>query len=374
MSIITTVKSHLFNIPGLRTRRKILVFESDDWGSIRTPSLSALESLKQTGLPVQNCQYMMNDALETPRDLDRLFEILQKYQDCKGRPPKFTANTIVANPDFEKIREGGFEEYHYEPFTETYKKHAATTATFQTFQTGIENGLFLPQLHGREHLNISRWMRDLKAGVKEVHLAFGLQMTGISKHITQSDRGSYQAAFDGGAKEVNYRHDVIMKDAVSLFESSFGFRPLSFIAPNYVWHKGIEDIAFELGIKYIQGSTAQNVSKDHGAPRKISRHFMGQRNRNQQRYLVRNAHFEPTLSKQADPVDKCLQQINRAFLWRKPAIITTHRVNYIGSINDENSDNSLRQLDQLLLGILRRWPDVEFMSSDELGKLMDKNG
>ncbi len=101
---------------------------------------------------------------------------------------------------------------------------------------------------------------------------------------------------------------------------------------------------------------------------------MGQRNHNQQRYLIRNAHFEPTLSNQADPVDRCLQQINRAFLWRKPAIITTHRVNYIGSINDENPDSSLRKLDKLLLGILRHWPDVEFMSSDELGKLMDKDG
>ncbi len=73
---------------------------------------------------------MMNDALETPEDLDRI-EILQKYRDCKGKTPKFTANTIVANPDFEKIREGGFETYHFEPFTETYKKHTATTARFR---------------------------------------------------------------------------------------------------------------------------------------------------------------------------------------------------------------------------------------------------
>ena len=374
MSLTSNIKSHLINLPGWRTRRKIVVFESDDWGSIRTPSLAALESLEKTGLPVQECQYMVNDALESPRDLNRLFEVLQKHKDSKGNPPKFTANTIVANPDFEKIRESKFEAYHFEPFTDTYKRHTATAATFQAFQTGIDKGLFWPQLHGREHLNISRWMRDLRADVKETHLAFELQMTGISKHITQSDRGSYQAAFDGGLREVSYEHNTIMQDAVSLFTSSFGFKPLSFIAPNYIWHKGIEDTAFDLGIKYIQGGTAQNISKDHGAPRKISRHFMGQRNHNRQRYLVRNAHFEPTLSKQTDPADACLQQIDRAFFWRKPAIISTHRVNYIGSINKGNPDNSLRQLDALLLGIIRRWPDVEFMSSDELGKLMDKDG
>ncbi len=92
-------------------------------------------------------------------------------------------------------------------------------------------GFFGLNWHGREHLNISRWMRDLKAGIGEVHLAFELQMTGISKHITQSDRGSYQAAFDGGAEEVSYSHDTILQDAVSLFASSFDFKPLSFIAP-----------------------------------------------------------------------------------------------------------------------------------------------
>lgn len=374
MTFLLQTKSHLLNLPGWRTNRKIVVFESDDWGSIRTPSISALDSLRQGGLPVHKCDYMMNDALETPKDLNRLFEVLQKHKNSRGENPKFTANTIVANPDFEKIKESAFEVYYFEPFTATYKRFTETADTFKVFQMGVDNGLFWPQLHGREHLNISRWMRDLKEGVKEAHLAFELQMTGISKHISKTDRGSYQAAFDGGVKEVTYDHGVIMQDAVSLFATLFGFSPLSFISPNYIWHKGIEDAAFNLGIRYIQGSTAQNISTEHNTPRKISRHFMGQRNHNKQRYLIRNAHFEPTLNKQFDPVNICLQQIRRAFLWYKPAIISTHRVNYISTINKSNADNGLRHLDTLLSGILQCWPDVEFMSSDELGKLMDKNG
>lgn len=33
-----TAKRHFLNLPGWHTRRKIVVIESDDWGSIRMPS------------------------------------------------------------------------------------------------------------------------------------------------------------------------------------------------------------------------------------------------------------------------------------------------------------------------------------------------
>ncbi|MDZ7634132.1 MAG: hypothetical protein U5L72_06700 [Bacteroidales bacterium] len=35
-----------------------------------------------------------------------------------------TANTLLANPDFEKIRETDFAKYHYEIFTDTYKRYS----------------------------------------------------------------------------------------------------------------------------------------------------------------------------------------------------------------------------------------------------------
>ena len=38
---------HASNIPGWRTKRKIVVIESDDWGSIRMPSLKVFETLNQ---------------------------------------------------------------------------------------------------------------------------------------------------------------------------------------------------------------------------------------------------------------------------------------------------------------------------------------
>ena len=69
-------------------------------------------------------------------------------------------------------------------------------------------------------------------------------------------------------------------------------------------------------------------------------------------------------------VASALSQIKQAFYWGKPAIVSTHRVNYVGGMDMEHRDNNLRLLDQLLGKILAMWPDVEFTSSDELAAMM----
>ena len=61
-----------------------------------------------------------------------------------------------------------------------------------------------------------------------------------------------------------------------------------------------------------------------------------------------------------------LQEIRSAFFWGSPAIVSTHRVNYVGGMDIRHRDRSFGLLDTLLKKILTNWPDVEFVSSDEL--------
>jgi hypothetical protein len=371
-NLVAYLKQNYNNSIGWRTSRKIVVFESDDWGSIRTPSNNSLSQLKNFGIPVEKCQYMLNDSLETADDLSSLFTVLSKYKDSCNQSVKFTANTIMANPDFEKIQKSDFKDYFFEPFTTSYQKYQSKTDTWNTFKSGIENGLFQPQLHGREHLNISRWMTDLQAGNPEILLAFELQMTGVSAHVSKFKRGSYQAAFDGGKKELTYDHATIINDAAKLFTEIFGFQSKSFIAPNYIWDETLERLAFANGIVFLQGSRVQRMPNDYGANSNSIRHYMGQKNKFGQRYLVRNCIFEPTLEPK-HAVNVCLNSISNAFLWNKPAIISTHRANYIGSLNPKQAQQSLSKLDELLLKITKKWPDVIFLFSDELGDLLQNN-
>ena len=370
VNVKKNIRNHLTNSRGWSTNRKIVVFESDDWGSIRTPSLSVLTKLRKDGYAVESCNYMLNDALESESDLTNLFEVLSSRKDINGNSSKFTANTIVANPDFKKIQDSNFQEYFFEPFIETYKRYPSHSESFDVFTEGIRENIFKPQLHGREHLNISRWMNDLKSNVPETHDTFKLEMFGLSAHISKIKRGSYQAAFDGGVKELTYNHNEILFDACQLFEKIFSHKSKSFISPNYIWNDAIEKCLSNFGVDYIQGSSTQKISKDYSEKLQVKRHYTGQKNNFHQTYLVRNCSFEPSLENRQHVAD-CLSQISNAFFWGKPAIISSHRVNYIGFLNPKNADKSLKILNELLLAIIKKWPTVEFMFSDELGDLIN---
>jgi hypothetical protein len=51
-------------------------------------------------------------------------------------------------------------------------------------------------------------------------------------------------------------------------------------------------------------------------------------------------------------------------------VISTHRLNYVGGVFSENADKGLRQLEELLTSITRKWPDVRFESTNYLSELL----
>ena len=85
---------------------------------------------------------------------------------------------------------------------------------------------------------------------------------------------------------------------------------------------------------------------------------------------MRNCSFEPALYKNNNPIEYTLNSIASAFKWKKPAIISSHRINYIGSIYENNRTDNLMLLNNLLKNILKQWPDAEFISSDKLGDII----
>jgi hypothetical protein len=361
---------NLINLFGFRTKRKIVVIESDDWGSIRMPSKEVYDKLLKYGIPVDQCPYCRNDSLASEEDLDKLFDVLLQFSDQSGNHPVITAYCAMANPDFGKIKESGFNEYHYELFTETLKSYPHHSKSFELWKKGINEKVFFPQLHAREHLNVKRWLALLKSGSKETLTAFNLNLFGISTNITTEKRGSYLAAFESNSLEELDEHKKIVREAQDLFNKIFGYISESFVAPNYIWSPSFESGLFDIGIKYIQGSKAQRLPKDENSKRKIIRHYTGERNKYSQTYLIRNCSFEPFTENNVDYVDNCMADIKNAFYWGKPAIICSHRANFIGSLNQDNRDNNLRLLNELLGKVVKKWPEVEFLTSEKLGNII----
>jgi hypothetical protein len=353
------------NFGGWTTRRKILVFDSDDWGSIRMPSKEVLDLFVSQGFIDRHSVYNSLDSLESNDDLTQLFDVLSSYHDAHGHPAVMTANLVVGNPDFSRIRQSGFSEYHAEPVTETLKRYSYRDQVEKLWKEGLASGVFIPQFHGREHVNVIRWMKALKERSNDIMLTF-------DHETTFSGKGDYNfmEVLDFNTREDLYSMIASLKEGLRQFDSIFGYQARSFVPPCYVWTKEIEEAVAEQGIRYISGISFQLLPTGKFGNYKRTYHFQGQKNRNGQSYLIRNAFFEPSLIKNADPVEECLNHIRIAFNCQKPAIVSCHRINFIGSLNEANRTVNLSLLGQLLKKVTENWPDIEFMSSDQLGDLM----
>lgn len=357
---------NISNIPGWRTNRKIIVFESDDWGSMRMPSLETYQTLQRGNIQFQtgiSGRYNRYDSLENSSDLAELFEILLKHQDFKGNSACFTAMCLMANPDFEQIKASNFTKYFLETVDQSFVNEHKGEA-INLWREGDKNGIFNVEFHGREHLNVAAWMRSLQQNDAETHIAFKNRLWGIPRK-----KGvNFQAAFDlEELKEVEPQKQILI-DGLQLFETLMKRKAVYFVPPNGPIHEQIEETALQYGINYLSTSKIHHMPLGNGAYRKQFR-YLGKRRKSGLTYLTRNAFFEPCESNR-DEISGCLSEIELAFKWKKPAVISTHRVNYISSIHPQNGQSGLEALDKLLKKIVMRWPDVEFMSSVQLGQLM----
>lgn len=368
------LRVNVSNIPGWSTKRHIVVIESDDWGSIRMSSLESFNRMLKAGMREDRNHYNTNDALESNEDLEMLFDLLSQFKDSTGRHPVMTGVNVVANPVFDKIKENGYAEYVYEPYTETCKRYPHHERVYDLWLKGQKERLFVPIFHGREHLNVQRWLRALRAGNKSTLLAFDEGVTGIYNGINEEPIPHFQAAFDiDTVDDLPYQKEVL-RTGLDLFEQLYGRRAKFFVPTNGPFNNTLEEDLHKAGIKYINTGKKQREPLGEGQY-KVNTRFLGNKNQFGQIYLTRNCFFEPSANGDEAPMDRdwvdtCMHEIEIAFRWHKPATISSHRVNYIGWLHPENRDNSLRQLKTLLGKIIQRWPDVEFMTSEELGDLI----
>jgi hypothetical protein len=361
------------NLIGNGINRKIVVIESDDWGTIRMSSKKALQSLNDLGYSVDKCPYNSNDSIESNEDLEALLNVLIAVKGFDGKPALLTANNIIANPDFDKIRASGFKEYFYEPFTETLKKYPSHDKVIDLYRQGISNDLIRPQFHGREHLNVKRWLTALQANSKPELDAFDLGVFSPRISSQTGYKNEYMDALDfDDINELNFQKKALL-EGLDLFETIWGFKSESFIAPCYIWHRDLEPILAQKGVKFIQGLINQ-LEPLEGFEKKCKKryHYQGQQNKIGQRYLIRNVFFEPTTNPNFDWESDAMRRIAWAFKFKKPAIISSHRLNYIGGINQQNREINLRRLGNLLNRIKKQWPEVEFKSSDQLGRILEQ--
>ena len=353
---------HLKNLPGPTTSKKIVVIESDDYGGIRMPSAEVYQYLKAAGIPAMNSRYNQFDTVENAADLENLFEVLCSVNDSNGHAAIVSPFVNVANPDFEKIKLSGFSEYFYEPFTSTYKKYGRENGLMDLWKEGQRKGIFMPQFHGREHLSVQLWMQQLQQGNSNLLKAFDVGFVavgGIAGIHSFAEEFRPEFYFNSNNQQSFLQQSI--KDGVQLFEKIFGYKPTSFVPSNGLFHPYFEKTVEEAGVKFLNVAHKNPSCNNNGNIQYTNYTFKQKIKKRGLSFYIRNCAFEP--NDVHYKLDTTLMQVAAAFHCRKPAIISTHRVNFTGGLSMANRDKGLRELQHLLKAIIKQWPAVEFMDN-----------
>lgn len=365
LAFIKTGLRNYWDSKGIKTKRKIVVIESDDWGSIRMPSIDVYRHLSKKHPASCKSLYQQVDTLESPADMEALFHVLSAVKDKNGKSAKLTANVVTSNPDFERIKASGYTTYHHEDFTVSLSKLHGSEV-FNSYEAGIASQIFVPQFHGRDHVDVSSWLSELQQGNQVLLDGFAHGVYCLDYDFKNPNKPNLMAALDHASEaDLNEKITALVEGTV-IFKRIFGYGSKTFIAPSYTWNKKVEKALLDRGVSAFQGIRVQKVPTGKVKVYKKKFHYMGEKNAFGQTYFIRNAFFEPTLTPARDAVGDCLTRIAKMFAIGKPAIIGSHRLNFIGSLNEGNRNANLKMLSNLLSQIVRTWPDVEFLSSDEL--------
>lgn len=370
--MIRSLNGNIKNILGWTTKRKIVVFSVDDYGNIRLASKQARLKLGEAGIGINDYRFDKFDGLENAKDLTNLFEALSSVKDLNGRSAVFTPFANVANIDFDAIKKRDYDTYSYELLPDTLSKLPGYEGTWDLWKEGISSKIFIPQFHGREHLNL-KLFNELLAKRNTLLMACLENKSFTGLPLTFYKTINYNETYCFDKFEENQELAKQIKDGLTQFENVFGYKALNFNAPGAYEHEVLEEVLYECGIRYIDSIFIKNEHQGEGKYKKKLRYW-GKKSKHNQRYLIRNCVFEPTLSSNDDMVDACLLDIERAFRWNKPANISSHRINFNGVIDEDNGAKGIKSLKYLLQKIVTKWPDVEFMAANELGDIISSEG
>lgn len=355
------------NFPGKSIGKKVIVIECDDWGSIGMPSIETYYKLLNAGVPVNKSRYERNDTIEHSEDLYLLFEVLRKHKDKNGKPAVMSPFCNMANPDFDKIKSSNFKEYYPETFTATYQRYSRKDI-MQAWQSGIEDGIFVPEYHGREHIATQLWLKCLQSGNKKLHIAFDHGFVGHSPADVPIAAKNFRPNFyiEDRVSIEKLRESLVA--GIDIFKHVFQLHPVVFNAPNGVFVPELNQSLAAQGILF-NAVPRKRLDRNVFGEYKYHTFSTGQQTKEGLVCYVRNCNFEPTEDGYKN-INHVMNQISGAFFCGKAAVIGTHRANFVGGINQSNREKGLNELDTLLKQILIRWPDAEFMSSRQFTKIL----
>lgn len=326
--------------------QKLLVMESDDWGLERARDSNALEAIISK-YGAERISRWTKDSLETVDDLVMIYDLFELHKDKFNSPPVLTANFVTHNLDYQSKY-----ELKFKPISQGYNYGDAEL--FNKYNEGIKKKYFIPQLHGFSHYNVALLKKDFDSEnfLEDFELGFPLAKSTIKGNLSMYRGECFDPDFS-----VNFSR------ATEAFNKRFGYYSTTFIPPNYIYNRKQSRTLIKNKIELLQSGATVVTDKGKNL---ISPFF-----RKKSRIIrsCRNARLD-THQDYNYLADHCINQINKAFEQKSPAVIDIHRVNFSGKFSPETREKTLTELDKVFTYLHKHHPQTKFLSSNELVKYL----
>jgi hypothetical protein len=305
-------------------RLKALVIESDDWGlAAWAPDEQAHRVLADMpAFRTEAGRRYGGSTLESVDDVRQLVATLMEFRGGDGFPPAWQANTVVAAPQFDRLRPPMFEVGDL-PLAEPSEASPrwARPGLCKAVDEACDSGLWWPELHGLHHLPETAWLTALRRGAADARRAHE-QHSPICEAVESS--GEYDPSEPRDLRTRN------LQRAVERFTARFGRPPGSFCAPDYRWDATVEDDARGLGVTTFQGGGEQ-IGHRFPRLRRLALRYQWPNRNGDIFYLPPRVAFEPS-AVTPDALPALCATVRRAVrnAWQRgqPAVLSTHRLNY----------------------------------------------
>jgi len=346
-------------------RLKAVVLESDDWG------LCAWSPDEQARLVLSDTPAFRTPAgaryggstLESAADVRAITDLLLEFRGGDALPPVLQANTVLASPDYVGLDPPLFPADHMPliDFPQTPSRWARPGLWGEVVRAR-EAGVWWPELHGLHHLPENAWLSALRRAEADARRAHE-QQSPVCEAVEAS--GEYDASEPIETRRRN------LELAVEKFRVLFGRAPTSFCPPDYRWDESSDADAERLGLTTFQGKAERAGAALPRLRRVLGRYpwpdFEGTRF-----HLPPRIAFEPSAGERASRVgvDAARRAARTAWGRSQPAVISTHRVNYV-HLDDDRARAGREQL-RALLGALTE-DGAMFVTDAEVRSLVERD-
>jgi hypothetical protein len=334
---------------------KPVVIQSDDWGlcGFFPETTNLTESQKEILNPGDFPAVYWTSTLEDSTDVAVLSSMLKTHIDRDGLPALFQANYITSSLQFNS---DCWNEFNIPELHPAYKRPGLWNAV----KSAIDAGTWKPELHGRWHYD----PRVMKNTIPQNSLLADLNKQGVLLFP-----GCMSAFELGKNSDIGSVNDELQQ-SVEIFKNLFGYIPNSVIAPDYVWNGRDEKSWKHVGIKAIQAKREQRWQGDFRQLSRIMKLLERSFKRIYEReiiYIERNCRLETAQSSAPETVTiNCYEDVIASWSLNQPAVIETHRINFVSLISSIQ-ESGVQALDDLLSRL--QINNVVWLCDDEISQL-----